>query len=435
MKIKAPPFLRIKSGGLLLGLAFYVVLLPSQPISLPITLGMMLAGFFWLLQGQFRFKYNRLRSNGPAGALFFFFLVSLLGALYSARPEKAEADLLRQVPFVVWPLILGSTKLDSERWLLGLLKLLVLATLSTLLLGIATSALHYLAFPHPDLFFFDNLAEGGRVPPHYLALFTNFSYGLTLSWILGQQKPLKQRWALLILAVFLLFLVLLSVRIQFFIFILINLYLLGKYWSFHAGPVLTALRLTGLLAFFLSLVLLFPGSRERMMDTYHELRSLEEMVDNKQTNHRIYLWNSSLAVLEKFWLWGTGTGAENDVLQGELQEVDAQFWDGTSTYRLHEQGYNYHNTYLQRWAAQGLPGLLSLALLFVVPLWTQRGRQLSRPLRQAQFLFLLACGWSFATESMLQRQAGILFFSFFYAVLFCFPHQTLELPQKRERKD
>lgn len=434
MRIKVPPLLRSLSGGLLLSLAFYVVLLPSQPIGLPITLGMMLAGLFWLLSGRFRLKYERLRSNGPAGALFFFFLVSLIGSFYSAAPGKAEADLLRQIPFVVWPLILGSTLLDPGRWLFSIMRLLVLATLATLLVGIAGSTFYYLAFPHSDLFFFQNLTDLGRVPPHYLALFTNFSYGLTLSWLLRQEKPFKQLLPLFILIAFLVFLVLLSVRIQFFIFALINLYLLGKYWAFHSGPWMSALRLTGLLAFFLSLVFLFPGSRERMMDTFHELRSLEEMVDNKQTNHRIYLWDSSLAVLADSWLWGTGTGAENGALQRDLQKVDAQFWDGTTTYRLHEQGYNYHNTYLQRWAAQGLPGLLSLVFLFVVPLWSQRRAELPGSLRQAQFLFLLACGWSFATESMLQRQAGILFFSFFYAVLFCFPHETRELPQKRERK-
>jgi hypothetical protein len=39
-------------------------------------------------------------------------------------------------------------------------------------------------------------------------------------------------------------------------------------------------------------------------------------------------------------------------------------------------------------------------------------------------VFLLVCALSFLTESMLQRQAGILFFSFFY---------TLLLPNRAEK--
>jgi O-antigen ligase len=137
------------------------------------------------------------------------------------------------------------------------------------------------------------------------------------------------------------------------------------------------------------------------------------MVNNKQTNHRVYLWRyGSEVISDHFWL-GTGTGAADDALYEELKQCTAQFWNGERTYLLSEKKYNYHNEYLQHWAAHGLIGLLMLLGLMLVPL-IYFGRKLNA--LQLSFLVLTAIAW--LTESMLERQAGVLFFSFFYALLF-----------------
>jgi O-antigen ligase len=158
---------------------------------------------------------------------------------------------------------------------------------------------------------------------------------------------------------------------------------------------------------------LFPSSRTRIIETIDEVRSINTMVNNKQTNHRVYLWRYGAEVIqENFWL-GTGTGAADDALNEKLENCEAPFWNGQRTYTLSEKNYNYHNAFIQHFAAHGIVGFLLFSLMFIGPFIYFRGRL--EPLAAA---FLVLSLISFLTESMLERQAGVLFFSFFYSLFF-----------------
>ncbi|MDR9442078.1 MAG: O-antigen ligase family protein [Schleiferiaceae bacterium] len=405
--------------GITLGVLYYVALLPWQPVRPPLTLGLMVAGLFWLLRGEFQQKLERLRGNGPAGVLFLFWGITVLAAFYSPDKSAASTVVFRQLPLIAWPLLLGTWTDGGSTWLAKVLRWLVGAVAVVLLLALLRAAFCYLAFPHLQLFFFDYLADGGRVPPHYLALFTNFSYGLVLLSLLRNPPPSgrKRLFRGALLLFFFVMLILLSVRSQFVLFLAINAWLVGSYCWQRWGAWRTSLSLGGMLLVFFGLALLLPGSRQRLDDTYAELRALRHPTAKTQTNPRVYIWQQAWkAIRENPWQ-GYGTGAEDAPLQQGLSTVEAQFWNGSASYTLGDRAYNYHNAYLQRWAGQGLLGLLSLLLVFLVPVfWPGVG-----PWRSVQVLFLLCCGVSFATESMLQRQAGLLFFSFLYALLFVYP--------------
>lgn len=385
----------------------------------------MVAGLFWLLRGEFRQKLHRLRGNGPAGVLFLFWGVTVLAAFYSPAPEQASKLIFRQLPLLAWPLLLGTWTDGGLPWLRCVFRWWVGAVAVVLLLAIISSFINYLAFPHPQLFFFEFLADSSRVPPHYLALFTNFSYGLVLMRFLQKPQPGNKRlWRSALLLFFLIMLILLSVRSQFILFVAINVWLLGRYAWQRWGLARTGVGLGAVLLCFLGLALLLPGSRQRIEDTYAELRALAYPSLKTQTNPRVYLWQEAWAAIQKRPWLGYGTGAEDAALHQYLREVEARFWNGSTTYQLGDRTYNYHNAYLQRWAGQGILGLLSLGLLFLSPhFW-----RAPAPWRQVQVLFLLCAGISFATESMLQRQAGVLFFSFMYALLFVYPPVFREPP-------
>jgi hypothetical protein len=74
--------------------------------------------------------------------------------------------------------------------------------------------------------------------------------------------------------------------------------------------------------------------------------------------------------------------------------------------------YNFHNQYLQTFATVGFFGLIILIYLLshlvVISIIKQDYIVLA-------FLFLIVM--SFFTESMLERQAGVVFFTFFYLLL------------------
>ena len=75
---------------------------------------------------------------------------------------------------------------------------------------------------------------------------------------------------------------------------------------------------------------------------------------------------------------------------------------------LYSKKLNSHNQFLQTTIAIGLPGLIVLLLILGIPLFLFY--------RQSDFsavIFVLLIVFNFLFESMLETQAGVIFFSFF----------------------
>tara|TARA_R110001592_G_scaffold69489_1_gene213172 strand:+ start:32515 stop:33831 length:1317 start_codon:yes stop_codon:yes gene_type:complete len=404
-------------------LLYFTVLMPWQLKWLPISLGMMLAGLFWLISADFKAKLTRLSANKYVALFFSLYLLLGVGALLSSRPIEAAEELLLKVPFIVWPLLLSTTIGLRKQSLNLLFKVFVSSNVLMLVASFIFAIYRYYNGAHGEVFYFAELLSLVLVPPHYMGLYLSFSYVIILHRLVQNQAVYKSR-PLNILALLILFagIILLSVRMQYLVFVIINVLILYAYLRKRMDPWKARASLSAFSVAFFGLLLLFPGSRSRLVDTYNELRSYERMIENKQTNPRKFLWRSGLDVIaENFW-FGAGTGAEDIALNQKLEEVDAIFWDGHQTYQLYEMRYNYHNSYLQTFAANGVFAFLILVALFIYPLF-KIGRH---PYKTEAGFFLLICALSFFTESMLQRQAGVVFFSFFYSIFFI----MIAIPEK-----
>ncbi len=86
--------------GLAAGMLFGTV-----PTSIP---QIILAGN-WLLEGNFSYKWNRLRSNKIFLLLISFYFLHLMGMFYTAHIQAGLDDLRNKLPLLVLPLILFST--------------------------------------------------------------------------------------------------------------------------------------------------------------------------------------------------------------------------------------------------------------------------------------------------------------------------------------
>lgn len=409
-------------------LFYYLSLLPFQPKTPPITLGIMLGGLLFFISGGLREKLKALNDNSALRLPLFFFLLLSIGCLYTPNVGEGAKDLGMMVPLAAWPVIFAGMPPLAKSDQRSLLRFFVLATAASMLWCFGDSLYRYLAYPYPEVFYFEELVNYSRIPPHYLGMFVNFAYGLVFLDLLRKRNLWSSRGiSLLLMSFFFLSLLFISVRNQYLVFLAVNgLALAATFKRRGAGKAVSIT--VGAMLLFLLLAWLIPGTRARMQDTYNELRAVEGMVENKQTNPRVYLWQGAAEVIGKNWLIGTGPGAENQALTKTLLDDEALFWDGTKNYYLYQKRYNYHNTYLQVFAALGLPGILTLLAFFIMPFWWAR----RLPFRLEASIFLVVSGLSFVTESMLQRQAGILFFSFFYAFFFVLPGG---LKQKKERND
>jgi O-antigen ligase len=400
-------------------LIYYVALLPWQVQWLPATLGIMLAGLFWLISANFKAKMRLLGASRSASLFFGLYLLVALGAFYTTESKEASQELFSKIPFLAWPLMFGGLMPFSTsrfnhvvRFFIGSAALLIFASFSY-------AILRYFNGAGPSVFYFSELLTISKVPPHYLGMYVTFAYALTLYRLIKGSPLFKASWFnIFLLALFTLAIVFIWVRMQYLLFVLTNAYLVAHFVKIRRGRNASVLSFAALGLVFGSLLMAIPGSRSRLVDTYNELRSFEQMIENKQTNPRKFLWREGLEVIkENFWT-GVGTGAENTALNTRLKEVDAIFWDGKHTYQLHEMNFNYHNSFLQIFAANGVFAFLLLIVLLFYPLFTLK----QHPYRTEIRLFLLICIFSFLTESMLQRQAGVLFFSFFYCFLISVPY-------------
>ena len=415
----------------LFSLFYYIVLLPWQVKWLPITLGIMLTGLFWLLETGFKLKFKLLGANPYAWLLFLSYGFVFLGSLYSSEPNQAHKELFSKIPLIVWPLLLGSNRMYQEKTMRQIFRLFIFSAVLLVIASFSFAIYRYLQTASGEVFYFSELLVLSKVPPHYLGMYVTFAYALVLYHLLKGSPFFKASWTNIIILVLLaLAVIFIWVRMQYLLFIIVNAYILVQYLKAKRGLKVALASLASLVVAFSLLLVAIPGSRSRLVDTYHELRSFEQMIENKQTNPRKFLWREGFKVIgENFW-WGVGTGSENTALNQKLEKVDAIFWDGSQTYQLHEMKFNYHNSFLQVFAANGIFAFLIFVAILILPFFGSA----HHPYRTELRIFLILSILSFFTESMLQRQAGVLFFSLFYSVLVLMPYPETRI-NKRQAKE
>jgi len=121
---------------------------------------------------------------------------------------------------------------------------------------------------------------------------------------------------------------------------------------------------------------------------------------------RMVLWRFAGEILteEKAWLTGTGIGSRQQVLN-ERYKASGIYTGNPDLGDTGYLGYNFHNQYLETLVGSGIPGLLLLLSIILFIFFADRNKHffpLSVYVLLVMFLF---------TESMLERQAGIVFFS------------------------
>lgn len=120
---------------------------------------------------------------------------------------------------------------------------------------------------------------------------------------------------------------------------------------------------------------------------------------------RLLQWRFATEVLKKknAWLTGVGINSNQRFLDDHYKEKGVYTGNpdlGDTGYL----GYNYHNQYLETFVATGLPGLIVLMLIILYIFFSKNGKLLF-PL----YVYLIVVLF-FLTESVLERQAGIIFF-------------------------
>jgi O-antigen ligase len=388
-------------------LLIYICLLPFQPFFPPITSGIV---SFWLVY-VLSFSPSRLsalKTNWFTHLFIAYYLVLLVGLSYTSNPHEAGLDLTLKITLILWPLGMATWRELFNQYRQQIYTVFAIVTSLSAVALIIIALYNWQASGEAIDQVYKFTSAWTWIPNHYIALYASFS--LILFIHLASNKLIPVWLAAVCSLVLLTLLLLTSVRIQFLALPLaVVAYLLFS--SKQRSGIVKWVPLAIILL--LAAAFIFPSSRKRINETVDEMRSINTMVNNKQTNHRVFIWRYGAEVVgENFWI-GTGTGGADEALNKKLKTCDAKFWNGKRTYTLSEKNYNYHNAFLQHFAAHGIIGFVIFIMIFIGPFIYFRGEM--DPVAAA---FLVLTALAFFTESMLERQAGVLFFSFFYSLFF-----------------
>lgn len=348
-----------------------------------------------------------------------FFLWHFVGLLYTENISWAWFLIGLLVPLWAVPLAMLTFPLRQAtlRWYLrvfvGAMFLYVLITYFWAFYR-AFRAWNVPEFAWSDFFYYENFANL-RLPPTYYGilvclatLFLVIDLFFPKKLMLSPSKPLK----ISLLAIFMLTLMLLATRMQLFILLLGTLILAFEYfrvikkiwWGIGTGLVV--------LMTFVVFIFLNPYTQKRFQLLFDES---ELLVLNKNQDVstgrnwdgatlRLAKWKCALELIQRNWLWGVGTGDGQDELQAIYEEYKFYF---ASRYNR----YNAHNQFLEIWVALGVIGLI--LWLGVLSLGLSKALKTSNYVLLATVLVLF---FSAITESLLQRNLGVLIIAIFYGI-------------------
>ena len=382
---------------------------------IPVTMGIIGIGLYWIFSFTYKERLRVLVRSPFALAFIALYLLHLLSMMYTIDVDEGLNDLRLKITLFLLPLFMMTNEWIDNKKRFFLLRFFALLMVAMAGIDISLSFVEFLDSGNLEVFYYKKLPHLLPSKVHYVAWYYSFALFVILHQVIHSKKH-KIFWgfciAILVISIFLLAsrIYLLALFVIFFV-ALMKLLKSGAYFSYWW-------KILGIICLFLLVLFFVPKTHSRILETVHELESLLLEDSQKQTNARIYIWNFALSLVMESPLIGYGIGDAKTVLNQSLRDCNAQFWNGDENIPIYQKNYNFHNQFIQTWAEVGVLGFLVLIFLMFGPF--------IRPDVHPLFLVFLGLTiFGFMTESMLERQAGILFFAFMYPLLSKFQKDAL----------
>ncbi|MFT6716745.1 MAG: O-antigen ligase [Saprospiraceae bacterium] len=375
---------------------------------LPLFIVIML-GFGFVTE---KFTLKKLWDNWAFKGFSLLFLAYLFSAGFIAQFNGSMDELTKKLSLLVVPFILLTNRFFFVKYKYSLFLIYFTGVALTLLFldvqallffksqGFLPFYINYSLFTHPTYF-------GSNVLISIIFLFGRI-VKVKGSWV----KKTLQMILLLILVVHLVFLLSKAVLISaLIVLIFFFFYLLFK-------DVKKMILYVAVFVFPLLLVALMPVSYSKIKDSVvSRFSSLEHYnVSGSATAFRYKISRNAPEIIGSNWLFGVGVGNEQSHLM--------KFYKSHGWSYAFEGAFNTHNQFVQTCLSVGLFGLLILLAIILVPLFVNEF--------DGNKIMLLCFVFIFCTEAMLERQAGIVLFVFFY--MFSFTLQgSREMKKKVEK--
>lgn len=382
----------------------------------------------WMLEGRWGEKKLLLEQNPLVWLMPAFFLLHLIGLWHTDNIQAGWANLDKKIFLLLVPIALASTR-PFDKWEMNTLFGAFVASLlvATLICGVNALSLYHLRQPIPGLqnetmesyhllsgstlpfwLYFSNvgLASGIDLHPTYFAMYLAFALLILIYVYRDNADDLTRRERIVLYGIFsyfAFFVVFLSSKIFTVATIIIVIFAATRFITKTSKSYSIAV-VSFVAVAIVSLAFFNPVSRITRVEEFFVTRITLPDAAQPETNLRVALWSvGDEALRYTNPIFGAGTGDVNDVMSSAMQK----------NHVAHELGiYDPHNQFIHTWLALGLVGVCTLLVMLLVPMYFAYRRKYFL-ISAFITLFMLAC----ITESALEVQKGIIFFTLFSSIL------------------
>ncbi len=393
----------------------YILFLGVLAFSIPLydriaAVAIALIVFIWLIEGKFKEKLQRIKADRFRQNILWFgliYILYLVGFLYSKNQYYAFLDLQTKLSLLIFPIFFATiddnilTKKKDK-----ILYYYILGCIVTTIILLVHSSLNFWESSSFDEFYYSNLTWYHHAS--YIAMFLIFTIGiLYYKFYTPDQKSNKKYKIVLIFLIiyFSFFVLILSSKAGIISLLIIFLC--------HLVFLIYQKKYVGSIAMLLIYVLTLWAGSNYLSVTSNRLSSAQQAItsenhdisSNESTTERLLIYQSSLTIIKENILLGVGTGDANDAL---IKYYKTHQYSGALENRL-----NAHNQYLQTFIAIGILGFIVLICTLFIPVFKAFKKR-----NILYLLLLLLVSFNLLFESMFERQAGVVFYSFFNGLFF-----------------
>ena len=389
-------------------ISFVLGLFMQDFFKVPLTGGIIIIGLSWIFSFSFKEKLQRFIKNPVAIAFVLLYLLHLLSIFYTENSSEGWNDLRLKISFLLLPFFMMTVQFIYNEQRIFILKFFAVLMMLMALTDLTHAFLEYLVSGNQETFYYIHLPYLLASKVHYVAWYYSFAIFISIYHLISSQSN-RVFWFLGLL-ILLFSLILLSSRAFILAFIVVFILTFLKWFKTAKLSRLMWTKILFIAALFMLSLVFIPSINLRLNDTVVELQKMFGYDTPKQTNPRVFIWRYGADLISKNAIFGFGVGDAKGELSVALESCDAMFWNGERNVPIQNKNYNFHNQFMQTWAEVGIFGFLILLFIMIHPFL----------LKNSHPLFLIFIGLTFIgclTESMFERQAGVVLFAFMYPLL------------------
>ena len=355
--------------------------------------------------------YKRLGAinNRFTIASISFYVLLLIGMIHTDNSSSGWFDLEVKFSLFLFPIILPLHEIDKKTFHKVLLSFVV-GCFIAFLICLSMATMYYFSSLDPSVFYYNKLSVFHH--PTYFSMYLNFSIVIFYYVLITSNKEFLIRsdfLLILMISVFSVFVVLLSSKMG-LITLLVIIFGGTVLWFLKSRAVFPSILVFLMVSSMIYISFNYSNIiQERINEAVQSIS--EEDYSFSTTSARLAIWEVALDIIEESPIYGYGTGDVKDELLKEYKEREYNF--------LFYKKLNCHNQYLQSAIAFGVIGLIIFLFSIFYPL--------RKILQWRNYLYgglLFVVVVNFLTESVLETQAGVVFYALFNSFLY-FNHRNI----------